>query len=452
MMHRLRGSWQVVRDSLWFIPTLMILGAIVLAIGMVMTSGVVDEKVLARYPRLFGADANSSRAMLSTIAGAMMTVAGVTFSITMVAVTQAATQFTSRILRNFMRDRPNQVTLGTLTGVFVYCLIVIRTIRGNEHTTFVPELAVLVAFALAIVAIGMLVYFIHHVASSLQASSILARVAADTGAAVDRLFPEELGEEAPAAVAEAAAELADRPWRPVPAAANGYVSSVDSDGLLSFADKHDIVVRMERGVGEYVVRDTPLVSVLAPHFTPADERAINNLFTIGNVRTVDQDAAFGIRQMVDLGLRALSPAVNNPSTGINSIHAVGAVLAAVANRRIENPYRMCEGRLRVIARGPTFESLVATGVDEIRQNAGAHVRVFVELLEMLAVVAAHTTSPRRHAVLLSHAGRVHAAGDRAVQDPADHDAVAAAYVRVQEASRTRLQEALRSQMQGQAPG
>lgn len=194
-MHRLRAWWTTVRDSLWFVPATMIFGAVALALGIIEVSDRVDREVLLRYPRLSGAGAASSREMLSTIASAMMTVAGVTFSITTVAVTQASSQYTSRILRNFMRDRQNQVTLGTLTGVFVYCLVVIRTVRGDDDLRFIPEIAVLGAFVLAVVAIGVLVFSIHHVASSLQASSILSRISTETVAAVEHLFPEGIGEE-----------------------------------------------------------------------------------------------------------------------------------------------------------------------------------------------------------------------------------------------------------------
>ena len=146
---------------------------------------------LARWPRLFGASAEGARGMLSTIAGSMMTVVGVTFSMTLVSLALASSQYTSRILRNFMRDRVTQVVLGIFTGIFAYCLIVLRTIRGGDEGGFVPSLAVFFAVVLAMGGIGVLIFFIHHIAASIQASSIIASVADETMVAVDRLFPQK---------------------------------------------------------------------------------------------------------------------------------------------------------------------------------------------------------------------------------------------------------------------
>ena len=392
---RLRLWWQALAGSLWFVPALMIAGAIVLAVVMIRVSDFVDPEALLHYPRVFGASAESSRQMLATIAGAMMTVAGVTFSITVLAVTQASSQYTPRILRNFMRDRPNQVALGTLTGVFVYCLVVLRTVRGEEDLRFIPSIAVVGAFVLAIVAIGDLVYFIHHVASSLQASGILARVSGETIAAIDRLFPDEVGEEANMAGAAEREALAHATWRTVPARRTGYLAHVDAEGLIAFAADRDVVVRMERGIGEHVIAGTPLVAVTGGAVDEAGERAVTGLFTVATFRTVDQDAAFGIRQMVDMATKALSPGVNDTSTAIASIDSLGAVLVRLAARRVERRVRVRDGRLRVIARGPTFESLASTALDEIRQNAAGNVSVLARLLATLETVAACTADPGR---------------------------------------------------------
>lgn len=154
MPARLRALWEQLLDSLWFVPGAIVLAAIVLAVGMVELSTRVDNGALSKFPRIFGASADSSRAMLSAIASSVITVAGVTFSITMVAVTQASSQYTPRILRNFMRDRSNQVVLGVFVGIFAYCLVVLRTIRSSEEVRFVPALAVIGGIVLALVGMG----------------------------------------------------------------------------------------------------------------------------------------------------------------------------------------------------------------------------------------------------------------------------------------------------------
>lgn len=453
MMRRLRVAWQTVHSGLWFVPAVMIVGAIVLAITMVELSDLVDRTTLLDYPRIFGAGAQSSRDMLSTIASAMMTVAGVTFSITVLAVTQASSQYTPRILRNFMRDRPNQITLGTLTGVFVYCLVVIRTVRGDEDIRFIPALAVLMAFILAIVAIGVLVYFIHHVASSLQASGILARVSADTVAAVERLFPDEMGEDAdPSPIAAEALALTH--WSPVPSRRTGYVRGLDSGALLAFAVEHRLVVRMDVGIGDHVVQGSPLASVTtsgaSDPLSDGDARFLANLYDIDSYRTVEQDAAFGIRQIVDMAVKALSPGVNDTTTAITCIDSLGAVLVSLADRRIAQPFRLADGELRVIARGPTFESLVRTTMDEIRQNAEGNVSILERLLTMLTVVAARTPSAERRQLLLAHAERIVAVSERTVVDDQNRDEVRAAFENVRDAcaaaSASRLGELPRARL------
>ncbi len=430
MTHRLQRVWQALSASLWFVPTLMILGAMLLAVTMIEVSDHVDREALTAYPRIFGASAQSSRDMLSTIASAMMTVAGVTFSITVLAVTQASSQYTPRILRNFMRDRPSQLTLGTLTGVFVYCLIVIRTIRGEEDIRFIPALAVMTAFVLAIVGIGVLIFFIHHVSSSLQASAILARVATDTVTAVERLFPDGVGEEAHQSDGEAQA-LAHTVWFVVPATRTGYVRGLDTDGLLRFAVEHDIIVRMEAGIGDHVVRGLPLASVAAAPLPNRELAGFAALYDIADFRTVEQDAEFGFRQMVDMAVKALSPGVNDTTTAITCIDSLGAALVALADRRIAERYRMHDGALRVIARGSTFASLVRTAVDEIRQNADGNVSVLERLLRMLTVVAGATPDVERRAVLRRHGERILAVSARSVPDTENRGAVREAFDRLQ---------------------
>ncbi len=175
-------------------PTLMVAASVALAVALVETDSAVSDRWLAQWPRLFGAAPEGARQLLATIAGSMMTVMGVTFSMTLVALALASSQYTSRILRNFMRSRVTQSTLGIFAGIFAYCLIVLHTIRsGVGEAVFVPGLALFFAFVLALGGVGVLIYFIHHIASSIQASSIIASVAEETIAAIDRLFPGEAG-------------------------------------------------------------------------------------------------------------------------------------------------------------------------------------------------------------------------------------------------------------------
>jgi uncharacterized membrane protein len=363
-MHKIKNLWDNLQASFWFVPSLIVAFSIALAVVLIEADATGSEDWMANWPRLFGAGAEGARGMLATIAGSMMTVVGVTFSMTLMTLALASSQYTSRILRNFMRDRVTQVVLGIFAGIFTYCLIVLRTIRGGDEGGFVPSLSVAVSVVLAIGGIGSLIFFIHHIASSIQASSIIASVAGETLMALDRLFPEKLGRE-PGEESEGPppSHLAQTKWKAVAVPRNGVIQGVDNDALLRLAREHKTIVRMDRGIGEFVVQGMPLAS-LALETSPEKETvaALQSAFSINRYRTVEQDAAFGIRQIVDMALRALSPSVNDSTTAVLCLDYLTAILARLARREIPSPHRYEEGILRVITVGPTFAGMCFTAL------------------------------------------------------------------------------------------
>ena len=370
-MNELKQFWNTLRSSFWFVPSLIVSCSIALATALIEVHSTESTQWLARWPSLFGAGAEGARGMLSTIAGSMMTIVGVTFSMTLVTLVLASSLYTSRILRNFMRDRVTQVVLGIFAGVFTYCLIVLRTIRSVNEGGFVPNLAVFFAVVLAMGGIGVLIFFIHHIASSIQASSIIASVADETMAAVDRLFPGKLGQ-GPVEDCEdqTLLPLAEWNWKTVPAQENGYIQSVDNATLLRLAREYKTIVRMERGIGEFVVRDATLASLALKD--PPEKEIIDELqaaYSISRHRTLQQDPAFGIRQIVDMALRALSPSMNDTTTAVMCVDYLTAILARLASRNIPSSHRYEDGELRIIAIGPNFASLAAESFDQIRGSA-----------------------------------------------------------------------------------
>ncbi|GAB6040405.1 DUF2254 domain-containing protein [Endothiovibrio diazotrophicus] len=416
-MNRLRQLWGDLRSSFWFTPSLIVVTSILFAGALIEADSAWSDQWLARWPRMFGAGAEGARQLLSTLAGSMMTVMGITFSMTLLALALASSQYTSRILRNFMRNRVTQVTLGTFAGIFVYCLIVLRTIRGGE-AEFVPSTAVFFAFFMAVGGVGVLIFFIHHIASSIQASTIIASVAQETLSAIERQFPQEsaLEPDEQAARGDPLLRSADqRSWYPVPADLSGYIQSVDHDVLLGLAREWRTVVRMERGIGAFVVRDTALVS-LALTFPPCHAMiaALNGAYSIGRHRTIEQDPAFGIRQIVDVALKALSPGINDTSTAVMCVDYLSAVLARLSCRQLP-PSRCYDGEtLRVITIAPTFEGMLSAAFDPIRRGAEGNVAIMERVLGAVETIAGLTLDPRHHRALDEQVERIAELADRTI--------------------------------------
>ena len=413
-------------------PALIVLAALALAITLVDLDSRLDAELWVAWPRLFGAGAAGSRGMLEAIATSMITVAGVVFSITIAALAQASSQYSSRLLRNFMSDRTNQTVLGVFVGIFIYCLVVLRTIRGGDEGAFVPSLAVLGGIGLSFVGIGFLIYFIHHIASSLQASHIIASVTGETVRAIDHLFPQPLGEEKPPADAPPGPELPAADYtQPVPAQRTGYIQAVDTAALLAFARERRVVVRMESGIGEFVVEGTALVTLATLASSaedaagaPLDETGVqelNRAYTVDRQRTIDQDAGFGIRQIVDVANKALSPGINDTTTAVICIDYLTAILVRLAQRHIESPYRFEGAALRVIARGATFADLLAGAFDEIRRNGEGNVTVLARLGQALATLAGVAEEPERRRALLQQAEALQEVVRRSVRAPLERE-------------------------------
>ena len=437
-MNKLKQFGRNLRTSFWFVPSLMIAGSIVLAVILIQADTTGSEQWQARWPRLFGASAAGARGMLSTIAGSMMTVVGVTFSMVLVTLALASSQYTSRILRNFMRDRATQIVLGVFAGIFTYCLIVLRTIRGGDEGGFVPSLAVAFGVVLAIGGISTLIFFIHHIASSIQASSIIASVANETLAAVDRLFPGQLGQDPPDGDGdEALLPLRELHWQSIPAQRNGYIQNVDNAALLRLAREHQTIVRMERGIGDFAVEGTPLVS-LALEDPPAKEliAGLQAAYSIGRHRTLQQDSAFGIRQIVDMALRALSPGFNDTTTAIMCVDYLTAILGRLASRDIPSSHRYEDGELRIIAIGPTFASLAAESFDQIRASACGNVGIMLRMLGALQTIASLTASPSRRQALGDQAQWIAELAERTIESPHDRARFESRLARVREALKT----------------
>jgi uncharacterized membrane protein len=399
-MGKILQLWTDLRSSLWLVPTILVIASILLAVGLIELDQVMDVGLREKYPRLFAAEAEGARAMLSAIAGSMITVTGVVFSITIVALTLASTQYTSRILRTFMRDRANQIVLGVFLGIFSYCLIVLRTLSGGNNGQFIPSMAVLAAVVLALVGIGFLIFFIHHIAATIQASEIISSITDETLEAIDNFFPDEIGEDSEDNEDDReVAEPHKAIWHVVPSLSRGYIQKIATDSLLEFARNKGTIVKMEKEIGEFVAKGRPL-AYLSLEAEPDKEtvKKLNAVYAIGSYRTVDQDPAFGIRQLVDIALKALSPGINDTSTAIICIDHLSAILQRAACRRIESKYRYEDGELRVIAKGLTFQSLLRQSYSQILENGEGNAAVIERMIDAVEEISNLAYNARKRAL------------------------------------------------------
>jgi uncharacterized membrane protein len=353
----------------------------------------IDSSPMAsRLPAWVSAGgADGARALLSTVAGSMVTVAGLGFSITIVALVLASTQFGPRLLSLFMRDTISQVILGTFAGTFTYCVLILRSIRGPEEgaTPFVPQLAVTLAVGLTLLSVAALVYFFHHVAVSIQAPKVAAAVARDLDHAIEHLYPADLGRDGPDP------ESTDVPSREtdgiVLAGTSGYVQVVDDAAMLDLARRDDLCIRLLTRPGLFVVRGNPIL-VVRPASRLDDDlaRRLRSTLIIGDARTAEDDIEYSVRQLVEVALRALSPAINDPFTAMAAIDWLGAGLARLAGETFPSRYRYDElGHLRIVADVSTFGGIAHTIFSRIRHYGGTSPVVLNRLLEAVAAFAPH---------------------------------------------------------------
>lgn len=385
-----------IRSSFWFLPVVLVFSLIVAALVLTELDRHFRTDLRQWWPSLFTTEPDGARSMLSAIASSMATVAGVVFSITIVTLALASSQYTSRVLRNFMRDRITQLVLGMFIGVYIYCLLVLRTITG-EGTTFVPSVAVLLAVVLAIVSAGFFIFFIHHIATSIQAVEIARSIGLESLCTINRTFPDAAGtfdndEDLPSD--------APGPWVAIPSLEMGYIQAVQLEALCDFADAHGTIVRMDVRIGEFVAKGDPLASVAMER--PADHAlvlAVNRFYAIDSYRTIEQDPALGFRQLVDIALKALSPSINDTTTAIIVIDQLSVLLASCAQRRMGRSCRRVGQQTRLIIDAPEFDDMVSLSFDQILENAEGNAVVMLRLLATIDYLVPRTKDRKRLAAL-----------------------------------------------------
>ena len=412
MSTRLRTLQRDLLDSLWFTPTIIALLYAGLALMLLRADAILGLDTQGRDAWAVGG-ADGARGVLFAIAGTTLSVLGVVFSLTVVVLQIASAQFTPRVMRNLTGDRGTQVVLGVFLGTFTYALLVLRAVRSPGEdgggAGFVPVAAVAVAIVLALVSIAFMIYTINHVARSVQVAVIIKRVTHDTLDLLDEPLAGEIEERHVPDLAGHA--LPEEPGETIATDGDGYLEAIDAGALLAAAEMRGLLVRTEALVGSFLLSGAPLATVW-PTGVVDDDLAgmLRSAFVLGPERTRQQDVELGIRQLADIAVRALSPAVNDPTTATLCIDRLGQLLVRAASRD-ECEVATGSGGGRVMLRGPSFARLTDVAFTQVRHYGAGDTLVATHLMTTLGEVAARVSATQQEplreqaAALLAEVGK-----------------------------------------------
>ncbi|MEZ6111920.1 MAG: DUF2254 domain-containing protein [Pirellulaceae bacterium] len=425
--------WDRLRTSFWFVPAVM--GIVAVAASFALP--VVDERVDDRYLTWIDTTTLAARSTLSAIAGAMMTVTGTVFSITVVTLSLTSQQFGPRLLRTFMDDFITQFSMGAFLSTGLYCLMILRIVEEHEEIG-PPLISVAVAVLLTLFSMSVLIYYIHHVALAIQAPHVIVAVARDLDHSIDRLFPQHIGQPADddeldeTRAAEQQRQLGEV-FHMACCDREGYIQAIDAVGLMHLATSRDLVIQLRKRPGHFVSREGPLAEVwnVSDNELGDVERQLNECVIVGRRRTPRQDVECAIGELVEVAVRALSAGINDPHTAISCIDRLGAAMGRLAERRPPRPLRCDDdGRLRVIAPNFTFPDVLDAAFNQIRQYGGGSPAVMIRLLEILANVMQRAIRAEDRSAILRHADMTLRAIEANITEEEDLKVVRERYGRV----------------------
>jgi uncharacterized membrane protein len=421
----LSAHWraEVLRTNLWMVPVIEVLAAIVLFAVTVSVDHAAyrGDFALPSWVIISGS-ADGASQILTSIAAAVITVVGVVFSIILVTLTLASTQFGPRMLRNFIRDRGTQLTLGTFVGTFVYAVLVLVSISPGPHGEFVPHLSVTMTLALMVADLGVLIYFIHHTATSIQLPQVIASIARDVSESIDAqggydgLAPAQ--ESGPGE--DELARLMAASGGVVRAPVSGYLQFIRHRVLVQLAAAEDAVIALDYRPGHFLVQGHPFASVWPPEAAGRVTQALGRAHITGPNRTLTQDISFGIDQLAEIAIRALSAAVNDTFTALACIDWLGDTLCKIALRwDPARAHRDAAGFIRLMTADPSYERLVQRAFEKIRQASSGMPAVIIRQLEALAKIAADASGIGQRQVLLDQAAMIMRLAERSVPEQSD---------------------------------
>ncbi len=411
MTARIRKLLSDLSETFWLVPGLLVVGGVLAAVGFVSLdrSGIVPQWLIDSA-WLYGGGATGARTLLGAVASSTIGVAGTVFSITIAALSLAAGQMGPRLLRNFTRDRGNQITLGAFLGTFSYALMVLRSVRTPAEGEFVPHLSLSVGILLAFVCVATLVFFVGHMAGRINVDTVIELVSEDVRSAVQRLTTDaQPPAPPPADFWHNAVPVAD-PRR-------GYLQQLDENGLANWAAEHETAIRLLVRPGNYVFPGAPIALMTPP--AEGAGSAIRNATALGPQQVGSVDLEFAVRQLVEVAVRALSPGINDPHTAMSVLDRLGAALCDVAPLYLPTGVWLRDGWPALVVPGIEYDGLTDAMFHMIRQNAARSPAVLIRLLEVLTSVVSCEHDATRVAALRRHADLVLGDAERNISTPPD---------------------------------
>ena len=426
----LRGSeWRrdVLRTNLWVVPAIEVLGAVILFVGTYALDRAAYDGVFRVPGWAISGSADVARTVLTAIAAAVITVIGVVFSIVIVALTLTSTQFGPRMLRNFIRDRGTQLTLGTFVATFVYAVLTLGSVGQGGHGEFVPHISVTATLVLMMADLAVLIYFLHHIAVQIQLPQVIAGLAGDLQEAIELQVANERAAE-DAELASVVLGSMTGPGAVVGAPRSGYLQYVEHETLVSVAAQVDAVVHVLYRPGHFLVQGHPYVRVWPATAVDKVASELAGAHVTGPYRTLAQDVSFGMDQLVEICIRALSAAVNDTFTALTCIDWIGDSLYKVTGRwQPSRVYRDGNGIVRVIATETTYARLVSRGFEKVRQAGRGMPAVLIRQLDALARIMERTVTDEERQLLLDQAAMIERLSEASVDEPSDRADVSRAY-------------------------
>ncbi len=421
-MKKLLFFWNELKATFWFVPVLIIIFSILLSMGVVYLDSAVNlpQNKLTRFFLVNSAD--SARSILSTISGAMIGVAGTVFSVTLVALTLASSQFGPRLIKKFMYVRLNQVVLGSYISTYLYCLFVLTAIKEGDYT-FIPALSILVAIFAAMANIILLIIFIHRIAISIQADKVISEISTFISTQVKALFPEKMGEEAEGGKRPDITVIKSGYSKTVTLESpkSGYLQYIDSETLMEIITRNNALLELNVRPGGFLVEGLEIGHLHSnENIEKGEVEKILQQLVVGPIKTPQQDIEFSIHQMVEIAVRALSPGVNDPYTAIASIDNLTASLCYLGTAKFPSKFRFdTENNLRVIADTLDFEGILDAAFNQIRQFSAGSPAVIIRLMEALITIHQFAKNMRYRKAIIKHANMVLRLGRESINEKND---------------------------------